>query len=115
MQFAAILSPEKLEKDRVADILMKNGFELISREPLDTYDSRDIQINLFVDFHSWDTILASYAVYRVVGPEKRRALFRFENTPLWVKWRYYSYLNWGTLMGLIQYYLLKPKNNMSAQ
>jgi hypothetical protein len=113
MQYAAILAPEKLEQGRVADILMKNGFELVSKEPLTSYDSRDIEINLFVDFESWDTILASYEVYRVIGPEKRRALFRFENTPLWVKWRYYSYLSFGTITRLIQYYLTKPKSNTS--
>lgn len=111
MQYAAILAPSKLEQSRVADILMKNGFQLVSKEPLSNYDSRDIKINLFVDFHSWDTILTSYEVYRVVGPEKRRALFRFENTPLWVKWRYYAFMNVETIIGLIKYYFSKPKSN----
>jgi hypothetical protein len=112
--YAAILSPYKLEKVRVADILMKNGFELVSKESLNNYDSRDIKINLFVDFQSWDTILSSYEVYRVVGPEKRRALFKFENTPLWVKWRYYAFLNVETAIELIKYYWSKPKSNTSA-
>jgi hypothetical protein len=112
MQFAAILSPYKMEKARVADVLMRNGFELISKEPLDNYDSRDIQINLFVDFHSWDTILTSYAVYRVVGPEKRRPLFRFENTPFWVKMRYYMYFRFNVIVGLLKYYWSKPRRTI---
>jgi hypothetical protein len=114
MQFAAILAPYKLEQNRVADILMKNGFQLVSKEPLSSYDSRDIKINLFVDFQSWDTILSSYEVYRVVGPEKRRTLFKFENTPLWVKWRYYAFLNVETVIERIKYYFAKPKSNTSV-
>jgi hypothetical protein len=109
MQYCAVLSPDRLEAARIAEILAKNDFQLVSKNPEATYDSRDIQLNLFVDFRTWDTVLASYAVYRVVGPEKRRALFRFENTPLWVKWRYYAHLNFQTMIGLIKYYLT-PKD-----
>ena len=107
MQYCAVLSPEKLEPTRIAEILDKNGFQLVSKDPITAYDSRDIEINLFVDFRTWDTSLASYEVYRVIGPENRWALFRFENTPLRVKWRYYAYLNFGTITRLIRYYLTK--------
>lgn len=111
MQYAAILAPRAVEKSRVADILMKNGFELISKKPLLDYDSRDIKLTVLVDFSNWDIIMSSYDVYRVVGPDIRRPLIRFENTPTALKLRYYASAGFHGLMDLLYYYFGKRPYN----
>ena len=107
MQYAAILSPAPLERKRLADLLMKHGFELVSKEPQANFDARDIRLTLFVDFSNWNTIMDTYEVYRVVGPEVRRLPFVFENTPLWVKIVYYYHYGINGLRGTLRYWWAK--------
>ena len=108
-QYAAIMSPQKVEKERVSEILKEHKFDLISSNPITEYDARDICLNLFVDFKTYETILGSYEVYRVVGPDpyRRRPLFKFHNTPFWTKMRYYSKVSFRTAVGMIRFYLGK--------
>ena len=115
-QYAAILSPQKVEKERVIEILRKHNFDLISNSPITNYDGRDICMNLFVDFKTYSTILGSYEVYRVVGPDpyRRRPLFKFHNTPFWTKLHYYSTVSFRTAVGLVRYYLTK-RNERATQ
>jgi hypothetical protein len=107
LQYAAILAPRKVERSRIADVLMKNRFQLISKKPLTDYDSKDIKLTVFVDFNNWNTIMSHYEVYRVIGPEIRRPLIKFENTPFWTKLHYYTEAGFRGIMDLLFYYLGK--------
>lgn len=113
MQYCAVLSPARLETRRIAEILAKNNFHLVSKAPESSYNSRDIAIHLFVDFATWGTVLSSYEVYRVVGPDKRWSLLRFENTPRWVKWRYYCQGGGLIVIELIKHYLNKIREHVA--
>ena len=107
MQYAAGLSPKPIDSKRLADLLMKNGFQLVSKEPLTDYDSRDIKLTLFVDFRDWNSVLSERGIYRVVGPDVRRRLFRFENTPFWTKMIYYYYFGISGLKATWSYWWAK--------
>jgi hypothetical protein len=107
-QYISIVSPKKLGRQRVLEILKETGYELISREPLanDQYDSRDICLHLLVDYKSINDILGCKEVYRVVGPEpyKRVPIIKFINGSWRVKLDFYSRASLKTWKAFIKGY-----------